>query len=93
MMKELMMTLTKKAQVTIPKEAREHLGISEKGKNRKITLILEEAGTITLKKPRYPDVASVRGAAGKLPKPLSWEKMREIAREEYVQEKVKRKSR
>ncbi len=92
-MKELVMTLTKKGQVTIPKEAREHLGISEKGKNRKITLVLEEPGIITLKKPRYPDVASVRGAAGKLPQSLSWEKMREIAREEQAKDKVRRKSR
>ncbi len=92
MMRELIMTVTKKGQVTIPKEAREHLGISEKGKNRKITLVLEDAGTVILKKPRYPDVASVRGAAGKLPKPLAWDRMREIAREEYVQEKTKHKS-
>ncbi len=91
-MKELVMTLTKKGQVTIPKEARDHLGISEKGKNRKITLVLEESGTVTLRRPRYPDLASLRGVAGKLPKPLSWDETREIAREEYAKGKVKRKT-
>ncbi len=92
-MEELVMTITKKGQVTIPKQAREHLGISEKGKNRKIALVFGEEGTVTLEKPRYPDVASVRGAAGKLTKPVAWEKMRETARDEYVQAKVRRKSR
>lgn len=29
---------------------------------------------------RYPDVASLRGAAGTLPRPMSWKEMREIAR-------------
>jgi AbrB family looped-hinge helix DNA binding protein len=92
-MKELVMTLTKKGQVTIPKEAREHLGISEKGKQRKITLVLVESGQVILRKPRYPDVASLRGVAGKLPKSLSWDEMREIGREEHLQEQVKAKSR
>lgn len=89
-MKEVLLTITKKGQVTIPKEAREHLGVSEKGNNRKIALVLTDEGTAVLKKPRYPDLASIRGAAGKLPKPLPWEEVRERAREDHLKDKLRR---
>ena len=80
-MREMVLTVTKKGQLTIPKEAREHLGVEEKGKNRRVALVLEPDGSARLKKTRYPDVASVRGAAGKLKNAFSWERMRSIAHE------------
>ncbi len=36
---------------------------------------------------KYPTVASLAGAAGKLPRPLSWQEMREIAWEDHILEK------
>jgi antitoxin PrlF len=84
-MKEILMTMTSKGQVTIPAEVRRYLGLE---KNQKIALIIEEeTGTVRLKAPRYPDVASLRGAAGTLDRELRWEEMRAIAREDGARAK------
>jgi AbrB family looped-hinge helix DNA binding protein len=75
-MAELYMTVTSKGQVTIPAAVRRHLNIR---KNQKIALILEPDGSVRLKAPRYASIADLRGAAGKLGKPLSWREMITIA--------------
>ncbi len=85
--KEIVMTITSKGQVTIPAEVRRHLGLA---KNQKIALVIEEQGTVRLKVPRYPDIASIRGAAGTLSKKLSWRQMRDIAREDHLRSKSKK---
>ena len=78
-MKEILLTISSKGQVTIPVEVRRRLGVD---KNQKIALVIdEEKVDVRLKVPRYPDVASVRGAAGSLKKKLSWKEIREIAYE------------
>ncbi|MFN8443006.1 MAG: AbrB/MazE/SpoVT family DNA-binding domain-containing protein [Caldilineaceae bacterium] len=82
-MKEVVVTVSSKGQIVIPKEVREHLGI-ERG--NKVTFVLESQGTVTLKAPKYSTIASLRGAAGRLPTPLTWEEMRTIAREDRLQE-------
>ena len=87
-MKEIVMTMTSKGQVTIPAQVRHHLGLK---KNQKIALVIEDEGTVRLKVPRYPTVASIRGAAGSLGKKLSWQEMKEIAHEERVQRKTAKK--
>ena len=85
-MKEILMTITSKGQVTIPAEVRRYLGLD---KNQKIALVIEEEeGMVYLKAPRYPDVASIRGAAGTLDKKLSWDEMRDIAREDRLRAKI-----
>jgi AbrB family looped-hinge helix DNA binding protein len=83
-MKEIVSTITSKGQVTIPAEVRRHLGLKTKDK---LSFIIEEEGGVRLKVPHYPDVASLRGAAGSLRKPLPWEEMRAIAREDHLAEK------
>lgn len=75
-MAEIYMTVTSKGQVTIPAAVRRHLKIR---KNQKIALILEPDGSVRLKTPRYGSVADLRGAAGKLGAPLSWQEMIAIA--------------
>lgn len=40
--------------------------------------------------PRYRSISSLHGAAGSLKEPLSWQKMREIAREERLEAKYKK---
>lgn len=79
--KEIIATITSKGQVTIPAEVRRHLGIKT---HDKITFIIDTEGEVRLSTPRYADVASLRGAAGSLPVPLSWQEMRAIAREDRL---------
>jgi antitoxin PrlF len=84
-MKEILMTITSKGQVTIPAEVRRHLGLR---RNQRIALVIDDEGTVCLKVPRYPDIASIRGAAGTLDKQLSWEEMEAIAREDRARAKL-----
>ena len=83
-MKEIISTITSKGQVTIPAEVRKYLGIKT---NDKIAFVIDAEGIVRLKVPRYPDIASLRGAAGSLDKPLTWQQMQEIAYEDRLQAK------
>ena len=55
--------------------------------SREISDVIDEEGTVKLRVPRYPDIASLRGAAGKLNKPLSWQEMQKIAQEDRLKAK------
>ena len=82
-MTEILMTVTSKGQVTIPAEVRRHLKIKE---GQRIALVLEPEGTVRLKLPRYPTVASLLSAPRKqLGKDLSWQQVLEVAREDALQ--------
>ena len=83
-MKEILSTITSKGQVTIPVEVRRHLGVA---KRDKIAFVLEPDGTVRVAAPHYPDIASLRGAAGSLKQPLTWQEMRDIAREDRLKGK------
>jgi antitoxin PrlF len=83
-MKEIISIITSKGQVTIPAEVRKYLGIKT---SDKIAFVIDAEGTVRLKVPRYPDIASLRGAAGSLNKPLNWQQMKEIAYEDRLQVK------
>lgn len=78
-MKEIVSTVTSKGRVTIPVEIRRHLGLKT---NNKIVFVIDSEGKVELRVPRFPDIASLSGAAGNLEKPLSWQQMREIAYED-----------
>ena len=78
-MKEIVSTLTSKGQVTIPAEVRRHLGV---GQGDKLSFVIADDGRIEVKVPKYSDVASLAGAAGTLEEAMSWDRMREIARED-----------
>ena len=80
-MREFISTITSKGQVTIPSEVRKYLRIKAKDK---IAFVIDEEGTVQLRVPRYPDIASLRGAAGRLNKPLSWQEMEKIAHEDRL---------
>jgi AbrB family looped-hinge helix DNA binding protein len=77
--KEILSTLTSKGQVTIPAEVRRHLGIEQ---GDRLSFVIADDGRIEVKAPKYSDVASLAGAAGTLQEPMSWDQMREIARED-----------
>ena len=81
-MKQIPATVTKKGQVTIPMEVRRRLGL--KAPDRVTFVIDEENGAVQLQVPRYPDLRSLRGAAGTLEQPRSWNEIREIAREDRL---------
>ncbi|HEV7127179.1 MAG TPA: type II toxin-antitoxin system PrlF family antitoxin [Ktedonobacterales bacterium] len=80
-MQEFPSTITSKGQVTIPKAVRERLGLSA---HDRIVFVIEDDGTVTLRVPQYPTVASLAGAAGSLERKVTWAEMREIAREDHL---------
>ena len=82
-MKEIISSITSKGQVTIPVEVRRHLGIVA---HDKIAFVIDSEGTVRLTVPRYPNIASLRGAAGKLGRQLSWKQMQQIAHEDRLEE-------
>lgn len=82
-MKKLSATVTSKGQITIPVEVRKHLGLKERDK---VTFVLSDDGSVLLRRKRYPDLASLRGAAGSLDEPMEWDEMIRIAREDHLAE-------
>lgn len=87
-MKEIISTITSKGQVTIPAEVRRYLGVAT---NDKIAFVIDDQGTVRLRVPRYPTIASLKGAAGPLKHPLSWQEMQQIAYEDRTQAKYENK--
>jgi antitoxin PrlF len=85
-MKEIPSTITSKGQVTIPAEVRKHLGLKQ---GDKVAFVLDDAGKVELKAPKYPTVASLAGAAGTLSKPRNIEEMLAIAREDALEEEYR----
>lgn len=77
--KELLSTVSSKGQVTVPIEIRRHLKVSPKDK---IAFIINSAGEVTLSQAIYPDISSLKGAAGSLKKPMEWEEVKNIAYED-----------
>jgi AbrB family looped-hinge helix DNA binding protein len=84
---EIVMTVTSKGQVTIPAEVRRVLRIK---KHRKIALVINRTGEVKLKVPRYPNIDSIVGKAGRLNRPLSWQELRAVARAERLSSKASR---
>ena len=80
--KELYSTVTSKGQVTLPVEVRKHLGITA---NDKVAFVIQPQGTVEVKTPKYPTLASLAGAAGKLKKPLSEREIEEIVRDDVAE--------
>jgi antitoxin PrlF len=81
--KQITSTITSKGQVTIPEVVRKHLGV---GTRDKIIFVMEDDGRVSLLRPRYPTVASLRGIAGTLKRPMDWDAIEQIAHDDYVVE-------
>lgn len=75
-MREIIATVTSKGQVTIPAEVRSYLGIET---HDKIAFVLDDEGRVHLRVPRFSSIESLRGAAGCLQQPMSWQEMKQIA--------------
>jgi AbrB family looped-hinge helix DNA binding protein len=80
--REIISTVTSKGQVTIPAAVRKHLRLPVHGK---VVFVIEEEGAVRLSVPRYPNLDSVRGAAGSLKEPMSWSDVQRIAQEDRLQ--------
>jgi AbrB family looped-hinge helix DNA binding protein len=79
-MKEITAILSSKGRVTIPAEIRKHLSIKE---GDKLSFVIEGDGSVRIEVCRYGNLNSLKGAAGSLEKPLSWEEMIRIARDDH----------
>jgi bifunctional DNA-binding transcriptional regulator/antitoxin component of YhaV-PrlF toxin-antitoxin module len=80
-MKTKISTLTGNGTATIPVDVRRHLGVKE---HDKLAFIIEDDGAVRVRALKYPTIASLRGAAGTLDRPMSWDEMRNIAREDAL---------
>ena len=86
-MKEIWSTITSKGQVTIPAEVRKQLGLTE---GDRIVFAVISDGKVELRRPVYPNIDSLAGAAGSLKKPMPWKKVLQTAREERVRHIMER---
>lgn len=84
LMQQVISSITSKGQITLPAPIRKHLGVN---KNDKIAFKVNKNGTVQVAPAKYPDIASLSGSAGTLKRPLTWSKMRQIAREDRIKAK------
>ena len=82
--KEIVSKVTRKGQVTIPVAVRRHLDVDI---NDKVAFIIEPNGGVKVTQVKYPTIASLSGAAGKLKQSLPWKEVLRIAREDRLKEK------
>ncbi|HEX5501805.1 MAG TPA: AbrB/MazE/SpoVT family DNA-binding domain-containing protein [Thermomicrobiales bacterium] len=78
-MRELTATMTSNGRLTIPADVRRRLGL---GSGATVVFVLTDEGTVELRVPRYPTIASLRGAAGTLPQPMSWDEIKRVVADE-----------
>ena len=79
-MRRIVATITGRGQITLPSAVRRRLGAKTGDKLEFV--IDEERDEIRLSIPSYPDIASLRGAAGSLSEPLPWMEVLRIGRED-----------
>lgn len=60
------------------------------GAHDRILFVIAADGEVRLKRPAFPTIASLRGAAGSLPSPMTWQEMREVVREDHLRAKYAR---
>jgi AbrB family looped-hinge helix DNA binding protein len=83
MAREIVSTLTSKGQITIPIEIRRQLGLET---GSKLAFMVEEDGTVRVKPATYPTIESLRGIAGCMRTPMSWEEVEDVVEEERAVE-------
>ncbi len=84
--KEIISTISSKGQITLPVEIREFLGVD---KNEKVAFVVNDAGNIYLKTPKYDSIASLANSAKPVEehlRNLTWDQIREIAIEDHIKE-------
>lgn len=81
-MQKFISTIDDKGLVTIPAEIRKHLGVKD---NDRVAFVIDNEGNVLIRVVRSTSIASLRGAAGSLKRPLSREQTRQIAYEDRLQ--------
>jgi len=82
--KEFVSTISSKGQVTLPVLVRRYLGVET---NDKVAFVIEPAEGVKLTQARYPDIHSLKGAAGILKQPTKWKEIKKIAYEDRLENK------
>ncbi len=85
---EMIVTVTRKGQITIPVAARKHM---QTNGQRKLALTIDSEGGLQLRAPKYPTIESLAGAAGSLPDHLkghSWKEIEAIAHEDLAEQLI-----
>ena len=86
-MKEIVTDVGREGQVVIPPEVRELLGLDPDGR---VAFVITDEGLVQLRPPLAEVIEALRGVAGSLDRPLPWEEMERIAREDRT-DQVSRK--
>lgn len=85
--KEVLASVTRKGQITLPVEIRRSLGIKQGDKVAvSLAAVSEGEAPRVILKPVSSVAEMTHGAVPPLKEPLTWQQMREIAREDQVQE-------
>jgi antitoxin PrlF len=79
MAREVVSTITSKGQITLPVEIRRHLGLDT---GDKLAFVVDEDGTVRVKPATFPDIDSLRGIAGCMKQPMTWNEIEEVVAEE-----------
>lgn len=79
--KRAVATMTSDGQLTLPDDVRRHLGLAA---GDRVAFVIEDDGRVRFEPVKDPTIASLAGVAGKLPRPMSWDEMREIAYEDRL---------
>jgi bifunctional DNA-binding transcriptional regulator/antitoxin component of YhaV-PrlF toxin-antitoxin module len=78
-------------QLTVPAEIRRHLGLEV---SDRVGFEIGDDGSVWMwKAPSLKDIESLRGIAGTLPRPMSWEEIEEIVEEERAEAFMRKRSR
>jgi len=85
--KEFVSTISSKGQVTVPIFIRRYLRVQAKDK---VAFMVEPAKGVRLSQAKYPDVRSLKGAAGALGRPMEWKEVIKIAYEDRPKKKYGR---
>ena len=80
--KEFVSTISSKGQVTLPVLVRRYLGVET---NDKVAFVIEPTEGVRLTQARYPDIHSLKGAAGVLKQPMKWQEVKKIAHEDRLE--------
>ncbi|HLZ72889.1 MAG TPA: AbrB/MazE/SpoVT family DNA-binding domain-containing protein [Dehalococcoidia bacterium] len=78
-MRSAISTITDDGMVALPPEVQRQLGV---GANDPVEWLIDDDGSVRVIRSNGPTLESVRGAAGSLSKPLPWDEVLKIARED-----------
>lgn len=82
--KKFISTISSKGQVTLPVLVRRYLGVD---KNDKVAFVIEPAEGVKLTPARYPNIYSLKGAAGVLKQSMKWKEVKKVAYEDRLENK------